>query len=470
MNIFALALRNLLRNRRRSLATLLALAIGAASTLIFGGFSANIQYTMLTGYVRSGGHLQIQHRDFFLYGNGNPTAYGIADYQQLIDRIRADEVLKPMVVVATPILQFGGIAGNYDAGVSRTVVGTGFVPADVSAMRQWNEHGVQMTSTRFPLEGAAADAAVLGVGVARVLLLCEALAVHNCPSPERATGGDTAASLPADIAALADEAGGAKAGPAATYQTKGRARIELLAGQTRGAPNVTALQVLAAEDQGFKELDEVAVIVSLRQAQTLVYGRGVPRATSIMLQLVHTDQMPAAAARIRTLLAELPAGRQLTVMDFEALNPFYVQTVELFDMIFGFIFALIGGIVLFTVSNTMNAAVVERTVEIGTLRAIGLRQSGIRRLFIAEGFIIGCVGAVAGTLLALLLSAIVNRLGLTWQPPGGSETLPLNLRVWGETGMIVGTTLGLIAIGALSAWWPAWRAAGLKIVDALRHA
>jgi putative ABC transport system permease protein len=341
------------------------------------------------------------------------------------------------------------------------------VPADVSTMRQWNEHGVAMGSPRFPLEGASDDAAVLGVGVARVLLLCDALAVKNCPSPERPAGDARAASLPADIAALADETVGGKAAPAVA---KGKARIELLAGQTRGAPNVTALQVLAAEDQGFKELDEVAVIVSLNQAQKLVYGRGVPRATSIMVQLERTDQLPAAVARIRTLLAGLPADRQLTVMDFEALNPFYVQTVQLFDTIFGFIFALIGGIVLFTVSNTMNAAVVERTVEIGTLRAIGLRQSGIRRLFIAEGFIIGCVGAVAGTVLALVLSAVVNQLGLTWQPPGGSETLPLTLRVWGEAGMIVGTTLGLIAIGALSAWWPAWRAAGLKIVDALRHA
>ena len=69
-----LALRNLLRNRRRSIATLLALALGSSAILIFGGFNANIRVSMLTGYVRAGGHLQIQHRDFFLSGNGNPTA------------------------------------------------------------------------------------------------------------------------------------------------------------------------------------------------------------------------------------------------------------------------------------------------------------------------------------------------------------------------------------------------------------
>ena len=466
MNTLMLALRNLLRNRRRSLATLLSLAIGGTSVLLFGGFSANIKYTMLTGYVRAGGHLQIQHKDFFEFGSGNPTAYGISNYADLIELLRSDPELKDMVMVATPILQFGGIAGNYDAGVSRTVIGTGFEPADVNAMRKWNEYRVDMTATRFPLEGAPQDAAVVGVGLARVLLLCKALGVRNCPSPEAEKPTSSDVSLPADIAALAQDNAPLATAAAAS---SGTARIELLAGQTRGAPNVLALRVLGAEDQGFKELDEVAVIVSLKQAQALVYGRGAPKATSVMVQLRETGQINAARTRILALLAQRPGAQALSVMDFRELNPFYVQTIDLFDMIFGFIFALIGGIVLFTVSNTMNAAVVERTVEIGTLRAIGLRQSGVRRLFLSEGFIIGCIGAISGTLLALMLSALVNAMGLTWQPPGGSELLPLTLRVWGESTMMLGTTVGLLLIAVLSAWWPAWRAAGLKIVEALRH-
>jgi len=66
MMTLSLALRNLLRNRRRSLATLLAMAIGSTSILLFGGFSANINYMMHTHHVQTGGHLQIQHRDFYL--------------------------------------------------------------------------------------------------------------------------------------------------------------------------------------------------------------------------------------------------------------------------------------------------------------------------------------------------------------------------------------------------------------------
>ena len=179
--------------------------------------------------------------------------------------------------------------------------------------------------------------------------------------------------------------------------------------------------------------------------------------------------MPLAAARLKALLVRLSPDQPLSVLDFEALNPFYTQTMGLFDTIFGFIFALIGGIVLFTVSNTMNAAVVERTTEIGTLRSIGLRQRGIRRLFVMEGFLLGAVGALVGVFSALLVSLIVNRSGLTWLPPGSSEALPLTVRVWSETRMILGTAVGLVIIGAVSAWWPAYRAARLKIVDALRH-
>jgi putative ABC transport system permease protein len=157
------------------------------------------------------------------------------------------------------------------------------------------------------------------------------------------------------------------------------------------------------------------------------------------------------------------------VMDFRSLNPFYVQTIQLFETIFGFIFALIGAIVLFTVGNTMNTAVVERTVEIGTLRAIGLRSAGIRRLFVIEGALLGFFGALFGVTLALLVSALANRMGLTWTPPGSVVALPLTLTVWGETRMIIGTTLGLMCIALLSAWWPAYRAAKLNVVDALRH-
>ncbi|CAN5393826.1 FtsX-like permease family protein [soil metagenome] len=460
-----LAVCNLLRNRRRSLAKLLAMAIGSASILMFGGYSSNIAYSMQTAYVRNGGHLQIQHRDFYVFGSGNPTAYGIADYQNVLTAIANDSVLRDMVLVATPTLQFGGIAGNYAAGVSRTIIGNGLVATDVNRMRQWNDLEIALISPVFALEGARADAAVIGVGVARVLQLCGPLKIENCPKPEFEKKPEGQA-LPDDIAQLsALETPAASATPAASSDR----RIELLASNSNGTPNVASLEVIRAEGQGFKELDEIAVILHLAQAQRLIYGKAPPKVTSLMLQLKHSSQIPAAMARLAELLPAASPRQPLAVLDFRTLNPFYTQTLQLFDTIFGFIFALIGGIVLFTVSNTMNTAVVERTVEIGTLRAIGLRRGGIKMLFVTEGLLLGLTGAIFGVVCALTAAFIINHLGLTWLPPGSAEPLPLTLRVWGENAMIVGTTAGLIVIAAVSAWWPAHRAAKMDVVDALRH-
>ena len=459
----SLAVRNLLRNRRRSFATFIALAIGTSSILLFGGYRKNIEYSMHTADVREGGHLQIQHRDLFLYGSGDPTKYSIAGYDEIITAITRDEVLGSMVTVVTPTLQFGGIASNFSAGVSRTVVGLGMVAADLNRMRTWNGFDLPLIATPFALEGAAADAAIVGTGVARVLLLCEPLNIADCPRPvEQPQAGGNA--LPADIAQLA-----LRDVPKSPAATGGKPRIEILASSAGGAPNVVSLEIVRAERQGFKELDEIYLMLHLPQAQRLIYGRDSPEATAIMVQLKRSAQLEPARQRLTQLLEARAPGQPLAVLGFRELNPFFVQTVQMFDMIFGFIFVLIASIVLFTVGNTMSTAVMERTVEIGTIRALGLRQGGVQRLFVLEGTLLGVAGATSGAVFAIVASGLLNHMGLTWLPPGSGDRLPLLMLVWGETATIFGTTLGLILIAAASAWWPARRASRLVIVDALRH-
>jgi putative ABC transport system permease protein len=463
-----LAARNLLRNRRRSFAALFALALGAAAILLFGGYRANIEYTMLTAYVRDGGHLQIQHRDFFLYGSGNPTLYGIADYAALIEAIRADEALRKAVVVATPKLQFGGIASHFDADVSRPVAGLALVPADQRRLREWNEFGVAESSQQFTLEGAPPDGAVIGTGVARVLQLCAPLRVADCPTPQRQreAPADPGEAIAADIAALAAQVGPA-ASPVAT--AVGPPRIELLAATAGGAPNVVSLQVMKAERQGFKEVDEIFLLMQLAQAQRLVYGRAPPRATAIVVQVQRTAQVAQVGQQLQALIARSAPQQPLAVLDFRQLNPFFVQTVQMFDTIFAFVFALMAIIVLFTVGHAMSTSVTERTVEIGTVRAMGLRRRGVQRLFVIEGALLGAVGALAGVVAAVVIATVVNALGLTWLPPGSGHPLPLQLMLQGQGTLIAGTALGLFAIAVASAWWPAYRASRLVIVDALRH-
>lgn len=469
MKTLSIALRNLLRNGRRSIATLLGISIGAITIILFGGYKANINYAMQTGYVRLGGHLQIQHKDYFLYGSGNPTGYSIADYSQIIAAIKDDPVLRPMILIVTPKLQFGGVAGNYSAGVSRTVVGNGIIATEYAALQDWNQYDLNLDPPEFLLKNSPADSAVVGLGLARVLQLCKALKIMDCSQPEN-TKTQSGKDLPDDIAALGALESSLSAGKPQTGATLGTGqKVELLASNPRGAPNVVGLNVIHAETQGFKEFDEIHMVMHLDQAQKLIYGKARPSVTSIIIQLRDTSITEAAQARIRAHLAIWSGGQSLTVNSFGFLNPFYVQSIDMFDTIFGFIFLLIGGIVMFTVSNTMNTTVTERTVEIGTLRAIGMRKSGIRTMFVTEGAILGVAGAVSGLVLALAAAVLINHLNLRWLPPGSAIPVPLALSVWGETGMIVGTSVGLTVMATLSAWWPAYRAAGLNVVEALRH-
>ena len=445
--------------------TLIAMVLGLVAVLLFGGYIRDINYALQSDFVRLTGHLQIQHKDYFHFGSGNPAAYGISRYERVLEALKADPVLAPMLAVATPMLQFGAIAGNSSASVSRTVYVTGVVPEDQSRLREWNGYGLRMLARRLPLSGSTPDAAVIGTGVARVLQLCEALKVADCVAAAPAPSELQGAGLPADIAALAEPAA-----PAASAATSSQPRIEILAANAHGAPNVAALNVLRAEYQGIKELDDVYVGLHLAAAQKLVFGAAPAQVTAIALQLHQTADMPTARKRLDVLLATTFKGEPLGIVDFETLNPFYGQTLAMFAAIFGFISVLIGAIVLFTVSNTMSMAVVERTAEIGTLRAIGLRRAGIRTIFLSEGVMLGCFGAVLGAVAAVVLAGVINLLGFTWVPPGRIEAVPLAVRVVGENAMILNSAIGLIVVAALSAILPAARAARMNIVEALRHA
>jgi putative ABC transport system permease protein len=480
----ALAVRNLARNGRRSATTLAAVAVGTVAILLFGGYIRNIRYGLEMGFVRSSGHLQIQHKDYFLYGTGDPAAYGIADYEHVMDVVRKDPVLAPMLTVVTPTLQVGGIAGNFDAGVSRTVLASGTDIDGQNALHAWNDYGIGGAPAPLPLTGTAPDAAVVGAGVARVLRLCGVPGAGSCgpdqgrlqaardlsgaarlvgdPASDR-TSDPASGALPPDLARLS-------AAETAARPAHRDSRIELLAATARGAPNVASLSVATVETQGVKELDDVYVAMHLEQAQRLVYGGDPPQVTAIVLQLHHTAQIPLARARLEQLLATTLKGDALEVQDFRTLNPYYGQTLAFFAAIFSFISILIGVIVLFTVGNTMSTAVLERTAEIGTLRAIGVRRAGVRRMFVCEGMLLGLMGALLGIAAALVLAFLINHGGLTWTPPGRVDHVPLRVRVWGEPAPMVAVVVALTLVTVLSSWLPSRRGARINIVAALRHA
>ncbi len=465
--LFKIAFRNILRNRRRSLMTGSAIAVGAMAMLVFGCYISYIFAAFETGLVQRIGHLTVFRSGYFVFGAGNPAAYGIDDYQGVMTLIGGDPMLKPMIRVLTPTQSLVGIAGNFSNGndAAKTFLGFGVIPSNRQRMRQWNEYGAAqpyVADTR--LTDDAPQRGLIGGGLARILGLCPALKLADCPTPPAAHQA-AVPNAPAgdDLNALAQaELGGHDTA------TNSLPLLDLLGATAGGAPNVVSMEVAGVDPQGVKELDDNYVAMPLPLAQQLVYGRGEHKATGIVLQLNRSEDLKAARARLNALIGA--HHLDLEVRDFAELTPFYGQVVRLFGAIFLFITLIMGVIVLFAVVNTMTMNVMERTNEIGTIRAMGVRRNGVRAQFLVEGWMLGAIAATVGVVLAFGVAAAINHAGLTWTPPGNVTAVPFRLAMpVDRPPLLIGTWLGLVLVATLAALLPANRAARLPVVDALRH-
>jgi len=462
MNPLILAARNLKRNGRRTLVTLLAIVLGTASILLLGGYARDISYGLQTIYVQRSGHLQLFKSGYPDFGMGNPSGYGIARSNTIIDLVREDAELGPMLAVATPMLHFGGIAASPGQTTSTTVAGHGVVATDQQRLLAWNGYDVPIPSAQHMLGEHGADTAVIGIGVARMLQMCDALELSQCPRPP-ATDDDASSATPGELTALATQFETLE-GPADTTP-----QLDVLASSIGGAPNIARLSVVQAVRQGMKAFDDTYVAMHLAQAQKLIFGPGEPKVTTIVIQLSRTEQISAARERLQSLMSGPFRDANLEIRDVFELNPAYGQTISMVRALFAFVATMLVVIVLFTVSNTMTIAIMERTEEIGTLRAMGVQRKGIRWLFIAEGMLLGVVGWIAGVVLALAIAWGLESFGIPWSPPGMAIEIPVTARFWNEPLLILLTCVGMVLVSMISAWLPARRAAHMNIVNALRH-
>lgn len=463
-----IAFRNIFRNTRRSLTTLSTIAIGATAVLVFGAYITYIQYGVQTGAVQRTGHLQVFRNGYFNYGTAAPADWGIDGYRDVLRLIREDSELKELTAVVTPIQSLAGLAGNFENDTSKPFFGTGFVPSDRDRMKQWNEYGTGSQGLRHSgLEDNDLTQGITGAGLVRILGLCDRLHLDDCPpipklaarQPDPST---SAIATPAPD--LADLAGRDEPADGTHSQEP---IIDLLAATAGGAPNVVTLRVSRVEMQTLKELDDNYVGMNIGLAQNLIYGRGEHKASGIVVQLNRSEDLEKARTRLLALFKE--HGLDLEVRDFTELNPQYNQIIGLFRSIFAFISSIIAIVVLFTVTNAMGMSVVERTGEIGTSRAIGVRRQGIRKQFLTEGSLLGIMGATVGVVLAYFAAYAINHSTITWSPPGQVGRVPLRLYLIGAEWLIVTVWIGLLVVSALAALVPANRAARMVVVDALRH-
>jgi putative ABC transport system permease protein len=210
------------------------------------------------------------------------------------------------------------------------------------------------------------------------------------------------------------------------------------------------------------EMDEKLIVLPLKLAQDLMQTDGVGR---VAILLKHRRDMPAVQKEIEQLLQ----GEQghFVVKRWDEESDFYQLTKKMFNMIFGIVFFILIIIVSMSVMNTMAMAIIERTTEIGTLRALGLRRAGVVRLFAMEGTLLGIGGCVLGTLITVAVWGIVKLRDPLWTPPTIGRKVPLEIQLVPE--YLLMTTVFLIVLTLAAAILPARKASRQGIVEALGH-
>ncbi len=249
-------------------------------------------------------------------------------------------------------------------------------------------------------------------------------------------------------------------GVANALRLKAGDQATLLVNTIDGAMNTLDVEIVGVFQSFSKDFDARAMRIALPDAQSLLVTDGIGK---YVLELHRTDQTTALVQRVR---ANLPAG-DVVVRDWEELNDFYGKAVELYQQQFGFLKATILLMVCLSVINTVNMSLAERSWEFGTMRALGNRNRTVIGLILTESFVLGIAGALIGTLLGLLLAAVISGIGIPMPPPPNAN-LGYDAYIRIETSDVLESALIGTCATLIAAIYPAWRTTRLSIIDALR--
>lgn len=236
--------------------------------------------------------------------------------------------------------------------------------------------------------------------------------------------------------------------------------VVLLSTTAKGALNGEECRVRGIFITYTKAFDDTSLRVPLSVARKLAKVEG---ATSWVVFLDRTERTDAFRARAA---AEL--GGRFELVPWHALADFYNKTVTLFSRQVGVVQLMIALIIVLSISNTLSMSVIERTGEIGTVMALGVRRREVLCLFVFEGGLLGLVGGVMGVVAGIVLAQVISAIGIPMPPPPGMARgyvgeIMVTPRLALEAVLLaVGTTL-------LASILPAWKASRMIIVDALRH-
>ncbi len=404
-NLLRIAVRNVLRNRRRTLITLAALLVGVGVMVsirgLLNGFQRSLVESVVAGQT---GALQIHKKGYLQNVLAAPLSMDLPADEAFLKKIEG----VPHVTAVAPRIAFAGMVN-----LGEETIFLALQASDpkrefkVCPLRRDTIHD----DGRFK-DGTVADAMVVTTEMDK---------------------------------ALRDKAAKTKDPPALLAADKD--------GQLSGE-NVSLVGTLALNGPGERKLG----LVRLDVAQRLLKMEG--RATGLLVAVDNIDNIPTVQTALQALV-----GPNYEVNSWEEVAKFVVSARDRQNVIISVVAAIFMLLMLLGVANTMLMSVLERTREIGTMMAVGVRRGKIVVLFLFEALFIGGLGGVVGSGAGYGLVLWMAARGIEVTAPGSN--VPFTIRPYVSLSYL-GMITALAALGALVfALYPAWRASKLRPVEAL---
>jgi putative ABC transport system permease protein len=402
-----LAFRNVFRNRRRTIMTLLMVGGGVTGLLLAGGYFAFMTRGLREDTIHNGlGHIQIFTAEHFRRDEVHVLDTGIDNWRQIASTASTGGHVRGVA----PRIEFYGMISN--GAKSSVFMGSAVDPAA--------ENSLGFT-------------------------------------PRLTSGRDLSGKPDGEVEALIG------AGLAKSMNVKVGDGLTLLAVTTDGALNGVDVQIAGIVNNGVAELDARYLCITLTSAQRLLQS---DRVTNLVVGLDATENTDMVAAGLAPRLRGLP--QEMVLKKWIDLAAYYKQVSTMFNGIFLFMGLIVFLMVLMSSVNTLLMAMLERTREIGTMLAMGTPRAWVVALFMLEATLLGLLGALVGVVGGNLLGALINAAGLHMPPPPG-YTVRISFHILHVPSLMIASSILVIVSLAAASVLPAIRASRLQIAEALSH-
>ncbi len=411
-----LAWLNLLRNGRRSLLSVLIIAIAVFALTSAGGYGLYTYESLRESTARDTGHLTLSVPGYFEQDEEMPLSNGLDNAQALIQNIIGDTDVRGV----QPRVYFSGLVSN---GTKTNIfMGTGV-----------NEREFDM---KGPFLDVRSGSTLSDVNSPR----------YDSQEPQVMLGIDLARNLKVEVGDW----------------------VTLLATTSDGALNAFDFKVQGIYSTGVPDLDKRQLYIHVTSSQELLASDKV---STLSVFLFETGLTDSVQTRLESKLSAPPflndlGSQKIEITPWQDRAFFYTKVKDLYDRIFGIMGAVMALVVFVSLFNTMTMSVTERTREIGTLAALGSYPSEIVSGFLREAGLLALIGSAVGAITSALVSLLLLVVDIQMPPPPGrSEGYPLNIYFSFE--LVVAATLCVMLICLTAAYFSARKGVNKPITEAL---